>query len=446
MRFFLNVVVVVLVGQRQFRHCHLLRHQNTLAFAPPKHFSVCTVPRLYAARLAAVWTTGNSPGITLPRRAEVLSKRKQRRKIHRVHTRYHKLRRNDARRKNHKNHTTFFDTNFPRRTTPTSKAAPIPAPPMSIRLFREYLVVNADGTIDARGIISKACFYEWLKTRRIEETAEACKKYQRTLSNHLSGVDGRCPFNKNEEDAILRVVRRKERWPCFGPEITIGHTGFRSKGYHEKQQQQFNEASTADIDNEEIVEVKAAPKQSKHAAKRARAKNAKQTNNNELAAAAVVKDNQEENTWMVLGKSLYNYYTSLAKAGVDAWESVQGIFKFVVLHQLLFSKPVDKEHINKLLQNESSTGFTVVFDLINNYQVVAQNLASHKTFGNLLGSTHKRLIRADSLPQAIVAAGNAFFNQGTKFTAMVALEFGGECCLTTFYVDPHSRLLVMYKT
>jgi hypothetical protein len=61
------------------------------------------------------------------------------------------------------------------------------------------------------------------------------KKFRRTLSNHLTGVDGRVPFDPEEEGAILKVLRVRRPWPCV-PEhrATNGSMSFRSRGYHEK--------------------------------------------------------------------------------------------------------------------------------------------------------------------------------------------------------------------
>jgi hypothetical protein len=61
------------------------------------------------------------------------------------------------------------------------------------------------------------------------------KAFQRALSGHITGVDGRVPFDQEEEEAILRAVRRKARWECFRHcDIKFGESGFRTKGFHEK--------------------------------------------------------------------------------------------------------------------------------------------------------------------------------------------------------------------
>lgn len=101
-------------------------------------------------------------------------------------------------------------------------------------IFRSFIHASDTGELDASGILSRDCYLAWLEHRKQRETPKEAKRFQRTLSNHLSGVDGRTPFSPEEEAAILPVVRRKARWPCFPLDITVGFTGFRSLGFHEK--------------------------------------------------------------------------------------------------------------------------------------------------------------------------------------------------------------------
>jgi hypothetical protein len=103
----------------------------------------------------------------------------------------------------------------------------------SLSVFRSFLTPMPDGTIQADRIISLDCYNAWLTsqgfTQRDKTTAS---KFRRALSNHVTGVDGRQPFEQLEEAAILHVLRQRLPWPCFFPDI-IG-TPFRSFGYSEK--------------------------------------------------------------------------------------------------------------------------------------------------------------------------------------------------------------------
>lgn len=120
------------------------------------------------------------------------------------------------------------DLNFRAKTVPPLEMR------TSLTIFRDYLVHTDMGEVDASRIHSRECYLAWLEHRRQEESPKEAKRFQRTLSNHLTGVDGRTPFAPEEEAAILLVVRKKERWPCFPRELSIGCTGFRSLGHHEK--------------------------------------------------------------------------------------------------------------------------------------------------------------------------------------------------------------------
>jgi len=73
------------------------------------------------------------------------------------------------------------------------------------------------------------------RTRKDVPTDPA-KRFQRTLTAHLTACDGRAPFEPEEEAAILSVLRQKRKWPAFeGTALTIGSKGFRSAGFHEKR-------------------------------------------------------------------------------------------------------------------------------------------------------------------------------------------------------------------
>jgi hypothetical protein len=104
----------------------------------------------------------------------------------------------------------------------------------SLQVFREFLIILPNGTLDASMIHSRECYASWQANHHAQSTDHALKKFQRALSNHVSGTDGRSPFSPEEERAILQVLRLKQRWPCVPGHLTIGVLGFRTKGYHEK--------------------------------------------------------------------------------------------------------------------------------------------------------------------------------------------------------------------
>jgi hypothetical protein len=105
----------------------------------------------------------------------------------------------------------------------------------SLQLFKSFLFVLPDGTLDASEIHSRECYLQFLANRRAVDSDSEMRKFRRTLSNQLSGVDGRMPFDPEEERAILKVLRVRHPWPCVAESRVISRMGFRSRGYHEKK-------------------------------------------------------------------------------------------------------------------------------------------------------------------------------------------------------------------
>lgn len=305
---------------------------------------------------------------------------------------------------------------------------------MSIRLFRDSMLVRADGSIDASGVVSKACFQEWLKARNIDESVGDAKRYQRVLSNHLSGVDGRCPFTEEEEAAILKVVRRKERWPCFGPNISIGHTGFRSKGYHEKQRERER------VSLPSLPPLARAPTSAPALPPSLR------------SASAPILPPMDCATMVEIGYRLKQYLEAFEAVGVDVWESVLGIFTFMIGAKVRRGKVhVPQSYAYELCQRHSSNRtLVVVMDLAEPFasRVVAQNELAGEVLGGLVGYCPQRLILSECAGECLVSLGQAYQNPGVQFTANLQLrrnaDYGVLDLLTCAYVDPLSGLLVLF--
>jgi len=85
----------------------------------------------------------------------------------------------------------------------------------SITVFRRFLVVTKVRdeivNVDASRVVSKECYDQWLKTR-IGVKNDPERTFQRALTAHLTGSDGRQAFLPEEEAAILNVVRLKRVW------------------------------------------------------------------------------------------------------------------------------------------------------------------------------------------------------------------------------------------
>ena len=69
----------------------------------------------------------------------------------------------------------------------------------SMRVFREFIkrTHNRDGSdsIDASGVVSRECYDLWVATRK-QLPPNPEKAFQRSLSAHVTGVDGRVPFTR----------------------------------------------------------------------------------------------------------------------------------------------------------------------------------------------------------------------------------------------------------
>jgi len=118
-------------------------------------------------------------------------------------------------------------------------AAPVAAAPSaskpyetSLKVFRRHLktfkLPDGSARIDAEGVISRACYEDWLATRS-RSAGEPEKTFQRILTCCVSGTDGRQPFTADEEAGVLEQIRRKRVWPAFADTaFAIGSKGFRS--------------------------------------------------------------------------------------------------------------------------------------------------------------------------------------------------------------------------
>ena len=101
---------------------------------------------------------------------------------------------------------------------PSALAGPTDTHLPSIIVFRAHLARQRlpDGSevLDAEGVVSKACYEDWLNTRGSTgagmETPE--RVFQRTLTGCLTAADGRRPFDEEEEAAILKTIRQKRIW------------------------------------------------------------------------------------------------------------------------------------------------------------------------------------------------------------------------------------------
>lgn len=132
-----------------------------------------------------------------------------------------------------------------------NKSSTSPAPDAfqtSLEVFLRFVKEREDNSIDASGVLSPGCFDEWVRTRKSMLKAPQ-ESFRRTLTAHVTGLDGRKPFPPKVEQALLIELRQQRIWPCFkgvivkGRRSNIGMQGFRTLGWHERHEQGFESKS-----------------------------------------------------------------------------------------------------------------------------------------------------------------------------------------------------------
>ncbi|KAH9254881.1 hypothetical protein BASA81_007131 [Batrachochytrium salamandrivorans] len=292
----------------------------------------------------------------------------------------------------------------------------------SLQVFRAYLRVMPDGTIDASQIHSKDCYYKWLESRGTRNQESEARKFQRSLSNHLGGVDGRSPFDLEEEVAILRVLRKKGNWPCFSSDTRIGSMGYRSRGFHEKQK---DTPKSASVDSPLIAPPPP------------------------LAISAPSCTFSAE--LQPFADSILTYSQSFAQIGVDVSSSAYGLLmrfcsgRLPYLHNFPLSRSnqsIPYDFYRQLAAKYGEDGDYV----INVYSLgefenrfLAQNQTSKRLLGDFTNMTSvPRLIRADEWGKLSYHLGLAYSTPGQE-TAWFDLAYtSGLVFRATVVVDPIS--------
>jgi hypothetical protein len=133
-----------------------------------------------------------------------------------------------------KNKTTAAKKHCPNDTTSNHQTKSISGRPVQttfIGVIREFLW--HEGKLTPERLIQRPCFQAWLNSRATQ-LVSPIKTYQRALTAQLGGKEGRAPFTREEETAILAFLRAQEgEWPCSPKGSGVGRYGFRARGYHE---------------------------------------------------------------------------------------------------------------------------------------------------------------------------------------------------------------------
>lgn len=290
----------------------------------------------------------------------------------------------------------------------------------SLAVFRAFIVTREDGSLDATGILTRKCYLTWLAVRQHAESDQEARRYQRTLSSHIGGVDGRLPFNRREEEAVLLVVRLKQRWDCFPEYLSIGCTGYRSKGFHEKNSNAFKQP---------------------------------------IAGLSGGKF-QDKDFAVNLAKQVQNMISTSPKLNQEFYVELGNLLRFVFLARTPAcsreepSPALGREVCRELGETYSEDDALVVMDLTaRDYSsglVLAQNLTAVEQFGNLLaGECDKLPFTAGDAFKVILALSNAFHQPGT-WVPVTPIPYTVASTSTSFYsyflVDERTYLFVFRGT
>ena len=343
-------------------------------------------------------------------------------------------------------------------TLPLEKHSSIMA--TSLQILRAFLHVLPDGTVDASQIHSPQCYAAWLASRGTQPCEAEARKFQRSLSNHLGGVDGRSPFDPEEEQAIMLVLRRKQCWPCFPPSYKIGSMGYRSKGFHEKNEDLAHKSNTtttatttlgAPTRKKRILAQEGEPEEKKHNAMMAKSPE-------ELEMATASSSSSLFNLDLqVFAEHVVGYSLTFTKLGIDVSKSIFGLMRFFFWARLpllstrgkeefVFSSAYAEELCAHLSQRHAGRWVTI-YAAMAEYprRIMAQNDQSKETFGDLAAQAGDQplLIQAGDWGRLVFHLGMAHANPGKDI--VVCLTFNCRDGIkrrfeVTLFVDPKSYL------
>lgn len=316
----------------------------------------------------------------------------------------------------------------------------------SLKVFREFLVVSSDGTVDASRVHSLACYEKWLLSRGSQADDNEARRFHRTLSNHVSGVDGRSPFTKLEEEAVLKILRRKKRWPCFANQshLNYGQVGYRSRGFHEKRE------------GDNALSVTAAAAAEKKPAKRVRAAEVKVEPASDVVAAEdqLVAKDTEYIKWMMTQFTMF--IGSFSEFSLQVWESSMGIVRFVLLGRpaactISYEGTYPQELLERTqaeIGGARNEYYIVVYNLMDrdhHKRVLAQNAMAHEVFGDL-SDLNRVTFDPSEAPRILFQVLRAL-HKPAKRCHISGLKLIGKTDRridVVYYVDPASYLLVAY--
>lgn len=311
----------------------------------------------------------------------------------------------------------------------------------SLKVFREFLLVLPDGSIDASRVHSAECYEKWLQARNTEADDNEARKFHRSLSNHLSGVDGRSPFAKREEEAVLKVLRKKKRWPCFAdqPHLNFGQVGYRSRGFHEKNAALPVAAAAAGEEAENKRVKLEPPSPPQH-------------------SVLEIQDHHEDEEDLASGDTEYiqrmmghymSFLSSVTELTFQVWETMVGAMRMVLLaRSAACAVSLPENYAQELLvraqANFPPNHYVCIYSLfVNDHKkrVLAQNEVSYEYYGDL-SQLNKMRIHSSQAPRTLLAMMKAVHQPGKVIHLPHLLVEGNRQVDAEIYMDPVSCYIV----
>ncbi|KAH9255995.1 hypothetical protein BASA81_005771 [Batrachochytrium salamandrivorans] len=330
----------------------------------------------------------------------------------------------------------------------------------SLRIFHSHIVRRADGTLDVSGLISTACYEEWLLAKFVHPNDDEAKKYHRILTNHVSGVDGRTPFDPEEEEAILTLLRKREPWPCFPEHLALIGRRYRTKGFHEKQRLLASPVSPVssippvNAQKSLVISPRELPRSFKASAAMQFQREVPQDNLEQLLSGLSLYDRKYVQD---LANSVVTNFSS-PNVSLQDWYTVNSIFRYMILAktpkcQLQLNHEEQLKVAKRLCEQFSHDGQTavLVYDLTaNTYvdRVLCQNDYSHRVFGTFVRNPNARGVDGTELYSAMLVVGSLFICRGNNVCVYSQRNFCADNVIREFdmnyYVDPDSLLMVVW--
>ncbi|KAH9256019.1 hypothetical protein BASA81_005795 [Batrachochytrium salamandrivorans] len=330
----------------------------------------------------------------------------------------------------------------------------------SLRIFHSHIVRRADGTLDVSGLISTACYEEWLLAKFAHPNDAEAKKYHRILTNHVSGVDGRTPFDPEEEEAILTLLRKREPWPCFPSHLAWIGRRYRTKGFHEKQRllappvSPVSSISPANAQKSLSISPRELPRSFKTSAAMQLQREVPQDNLEQLLGVLSIHDCkyvQDLTNTVVTNFSSPNF-------SPQDWHTVNAIFRYMIIAKTPKCRlQVDREKevriAKRLCEQFSHDDHTLVmvFDLAaKTYteRAIYQNDYSRGTIGTVLRNPNTKGVAGNELYSVVLAVSAAYFSRGNNVCVYAQRHWCVDNVTREFdmnyYVDPDSLLMVLW--